>query len=320
MPQQIYTQFTLSEEYQGKRLDVALACLLPDYSRAQIQTWIKHNQIQINHQPAKNRTIVRHLDRITIHAELPLKALDKAQPLPLDIVHEDDQLLVVNKPANLVVHPGAGQSDQTLVNALLYYHPPLAQLPRAGLVHRLDKNTSGLLLIAKTPITYHHLQHAMQHKAIARHYQAIVVGQVISGGTIDAPIGRHAKHRLKMAVTPLGKPAITHFRVEERFYGYTHLHVELDTGRTHQIRVHLAHLNYPVVGDPTYQYRYIQPKGLDPQIQQCIGAFKRQALHAKYLSFIHPTSQLPLHLQAPPPADMVHLLSMLRQTPYDPTS
>ena len=259
------------------------------------------------------REKVRGGESIEIDAIIEVKENWSAQPIQLDIVCEDNDLIIVNKPAGLVTHPGAGNHDNTLVNALLHYDPQLNTIPRAGLIHRLDKDTSGLLVIAKNLETHHALVQAMQQRDIKREYSAIVTGVMISGATIEAPIGRHPTHRTKMSVIPSGKPAITHYRIIKKYRAHTHLRVILETGRTHQIRVHLAHVNYPIVGDPTYGNKRALPGKISEHLRTTLRQFKRQALHAQKLELIHPKTQTTLQWEVPPPADMQNLLLALAE-------
>jgi len=233
------------------------------------------------------------------------------QDIPLNIIHEDEALLVINKPAGLVVHPAPGNPDRTLVNALLHYCPALAELPRAGIIHRIDKDTTGLMVVAKTLTAHTQLVQQLQAREIKREYLALVKGEMISGSSIDQPIGRHPSQRTKMAVVGKGKPAITHYRIKQRFGHYTLLHVQLETGRTHQIRVHLAYIHHPIVGDPTYGGRLQFPKDISEDLQQTLTHFKRQALHAWRLTLDHPVSKQQLSFQAEPPADFVKLIDQL---------
>jgi 23S rRNA pseudouridine1911/1915/1917 synthase len=235
-----------------------------------------------------------------------------AQDIPLAVAHEDEAVLVVNKPPGLVVHPGAGNPAGTLLNSLLHHAPALRDMPRAGIVHRLDKDTSGLLVIAKTLPAHTALVRQLAKHQVTREYLALVHGGIVAGGSIETAMGRHPRDRQRMAVLPEGKPAITHYRVEERLGPYTLLRVSLETGRTHQIRVHMAHLRHPIVGDATYGGRSRLPKGVDESVRQAIGGFSRQALHAQRLAFIHPVSRKPLVCDAPIPEDMARLLTLLR--------
>jgi 23S rRNA pseudouridine1911/1915/1917 synthase len=226
-------------------------------------------------------------------------------------------VLVVDKPVGLVVHPGAGNPDHTLQNALLGFDPALARLPRAGIVHRLDKDTSGLLVVARTPEAHTSLIRQLMARSVTREYLAVCVGVMTSGGTVAEPIGRHRSDRLRMAVRQDGRPAVTHYRVLERYRAHTHLSVKLETGRTHQIRLHLSHLRYPIAGDPVYGGRFALPKGATLQLRETLRAFKRQALHAASLTFEHPRSAKRLIVQSPPPQDYALLLAALREDACD---
>lgn len=297
----------------NKRLDQVVANLLPDYSRTVIQTWIENNLILVNGQLAKTKTKVKENDDIEVDIqENPLLEW-VAQDIPLNVIHEDDDILVINKPVGLVVHPGAGNSDQTLLNALLHHAPSLRQLPRAGILHRLDKDTSGILIIAKTASALKSLQHQLKKRTMGREYQAIVQGSLISGGTVDAPIGRHLMERKKMAVNEGGKPAVTHYRILEKYRAHTRLTVKLETGRTHQIRVHMLHIHHPVVGDKTYQMSAKLPKGMSDELKSALRLIKRQALHAYALEIVHPQTNESMRFEAPLPDDILLLIDALQK-------
>lgn len=300
------------EEHTG-RLDQTLAKLLPQYSRTQISAWIKAGQVKVDNNLAKAKLRLKGGEQVEI--EVPPRPLlvCEAQAIPLDIVYEDEALIVINKPQGLIVHPGAGCKDFTLLNALLYHAPDLRALPRAGIVHRLDKDTTGLLVVAKTPHALRSLTSQLKKRTVLREYQAIVQGSIVSGGSIDAPIGRHPIQRKRMAVVETGKPALTHYRVLERFRAHTFLKLQLKTGRTHQIRVHLAHLHYPVVGDKTYGKRVLLPKGASLQLQTALRQMNRQALHARVLGFIHPDSGQYVQWESDLPEDMQQVLLALRE-------
>lgn len=301
------------------RLDVALSQLFTDYSRSQLQTWIENGCVKINdHIITKNRHRVTAGDSVALSAELAEQGEWHAQAIPLNVVYEDETVIVINKPIGLVVHPGAGNPEHTLVNALLHHAPSLSLIPRAGIIHRLDKDTSGLLVVAKTLAAHHALIKQMQAREIEREYRAIVHGYIISGGTIDLPMGRHPTQRTKMAVVQHGgKSAVTHYRVLEHFREHTLLSVKLETGRTHQIRVHFSHYNYPLVGDPAYgkrgQYQYPE---LSAAAQAALNGFKHQALHAYKLSLVHPTTHQKMEWRAPIPADMQQLIEALREDTF----
>jgi 23S rRNA pseudouridine1911/1915/1917 synthase len=311
MSEKIHLIKYIPSEFSGKRLDQALALLFPEHSRARLQSWIKANQVQVNGVFLRGKDKIQGGELIEINAEIAVTETWQAQALPLQVVYEDEYLLVINKPMGLVVHPAIGNPDKTLLNALLHHCPTLATLPRAGIIHRLDKDTSGLLVIAKTLQTHTYLVNELQSRHIHREYETIVNGVMTAGGTVDAPIGRHPTHRTKMAVTNNGKPALTHYRVLKKFRAHTHVHVQLETGRTHQIRVHMAHIHYPIVGDAAYGGRVYLPKQATPQLSEILQHFKRQALHAKQLTLVHPSSQEILKFIAPLPSDMQNLLDEL---------
>jgi 23S rRNA pseudouridine1911/1915/1917 synthase len=306
------TEISVPVALQGQRIDVVLAQLFPDFSRAKLTQWLKSGAIKINDCSPKPKDKVCGFERITLTIPTICHPNDdEPENMPLDIVFEDAHLLVINKPAGLIVHPGAGNPKHTLVNALLYHDASLAALPRAGIVHRLDKDTTGLLLIAKTLPVYTNLVRQMQTRAIQRHYITLVRGHVIGGKTIETCFGRDPHNRLKMAVCANGKEAVTRFTIRQHYHYFTLLDVALMTGRTHQIRVHMTHINHPVVGDKTYhkQIRYITP--IPETIRPLLQAFKRQALHAHSLSFLHPVTDAPLTLTAPLPDDFASLLTAM---------
>jgi 23S rRNA pseudouridine1911/1915/1917 synthase len=305
---------SIPSESSGERLDQALAKLFPQYSRSQLQTWIRNGFVSINGQTIDQvRLKVSFGQVIDIHAPLVASERWEAQPIPLEIIFEDESLLIINKPAGLVVHPGAGTPDNTLINALLHYSPTLSTLPRAGIIHRLDKDTSGLLVIARTLTAHHALIKQMKARQIEREYEAIVKGLLIAGGTIEANIGRHPTHRTRMAVVESGREAITHYRVIERFRAHTHLRIQLETGRTHQIRVHLTHIHHPIVGDPVYGHHVGIPTKLSEKLKIALQNFKRQALHAANLRLTHPVNGQWMEWHAPLPKDFVELLKLLRE-------
>jgi len=297
----------------GMRLDQALTRLLTDYSRTEIQRWIKNKEVWVEDQLPKPRARVFGGEKVIIKATLKPVLHWEAQSIPLNILYEDEALIIINKPAGMVVHPAAGAKENTLLNALLYHCPSLNQLPRAGIIHRLDKDTSGLLIIAKTPSSFKHLSHQLKKHSISRIYQAIVKSVLISGGTIDQPIARHPLQRKRMTVLETGKPAVTHYRIIEKYRDFTRVKVELETGRTHQIRVHFAFILHPLLGDQTYAGRLSLPKGASPSLVQMLRQFKRQALHASELKFTHPVTHKPLAFEAPLPADMQELIEVLKK-------
>jgi 23S rRNA pseudouridine1911/1915/1917 synthase len=301
----------------GLRLDQALAAALPQYSRARLQRWIRQGAVRLGGKAARARDRVRGGEQIVLEAQFAADDTVGAEKLPLDMVYEDRELLVLNKPAGLVVHPGAGNRAHTLQNALLAHDLALARVPRAGLVHRLDKETSGLLIVARTPEVHTRLVAQLAAREIGREYLALVVGQPTGGARIDQPIGRHRSLRTRMAVRGDGREAVTNFRIEERFRMHTLLRVRLETGRTHQIRVHLAHVGLPVVGDPAYGGRQGRVAGDAATLNTLLHEFQRQALHAQRLTLTHPGSGRELVFDAPLPADFEALLAALRQDARD---
>jgi 23S rRNA pseudouridine1911/1915/1917 synthase len=307
------TQISLSanvpEELSGKRLDQIAANLFPDYSRARLQSWIKQGQLLVNGEQLRPRDKLAAGDSLVIAAELEPAADWDAEVLPLNIVFEDAHLLIINKAAGTVVHPAAGNHSGTLLNGLLHHCPALQELPRAGIVHRLDKDTTGLMVVAKTLKSHTHLVNLLQARDISREYEAIVQGKLTGGGTVDEPIGRHPVNRKKQAVSDSGKPAVTHYRIAKRFRAHTHVQVKLETGRTHQIRVHMAHINHPLVGDPVYGGRFQIPAACPPSLADALRGFRRQALHAARLSFTHPASGELMAWEAELPSDMQTLLA-----------
>lgn len=296
---------------QGRRLDRVLAERWADYSRSRISAWIRDGKVRVDGSVVKPRHAVSFGERVVLEAELTDHP-NNPQPeaIALDILVDDPELIIINKPAGLVVHPGSGNPDGTLVNALLHFDPGLAPLPRAGLIHRLDKDTSGCLVIARSLRSHRFLVDAMKQRLIKRHYQALVWGELIAGGTVDQPIGRHPVDRRKQVVRPDGRRAVTHYRISRRLSGATLLDVELETGRTHQIRVHMAHLRHPIVGDPVYGQRGA-PGGLSEQQRAAWLSFDRQALHAARLNLPHPISGQPVSAEAPLPDDFAQLVDCL---------
>lgn len=297
----------------GLRLDQALAEMFPEHSRSRLATWVKNGDVLVDGQACKPRTAVATDALVEIDVELPAEAREEPAEIEFDVCHEDAQLIVVNKPVGLVVHPGAGNRDGTLVNGLLYRYPELAALPRAGLVHRIDKDTSGLLLVARTLEAHTALVRSMADREIKRSYRAVCHGVLTGGGTVDAPIDRHPRDRLRMAVRDNGREAITHYRVVERLQAATIVDVSLETGRTHQIRVHFAHLRHPLIGDSLYGGRRRIPAGGNEALNAVVTGFPRQALHAQSLSFTHPSNGELVNLSAPLAGDMVKLEVQLRE-------
>jgi 23S rRNA pseudouridine1911/1915/1917 synthase len=298
-------------EQAGQRLDQALAALLPDYSRSRLKTWIESGEVQVDGEPRRPRDKVFGGETVSIGAALPEDTAVIAQQIPLVIAHEDRHVFVINKPAGLVVHPGAGNADQTLQNALLALDAKLAALPRAGIIHRLDKETSGLLIVARTLPAHTALVRMLEQREIHRGYEAICRGVMTAGGTVDAPIDRHPTDRVRMAVRQGGRDSVTHYRVIKRFRAHTHVRVQLETGRTHQIRVHLSHAGFPIVGDRVYGGRLALPRGASAELTAALRAFPRQALHAARLEFAHPVTGKAVACAAPPPDDMRELLRVL---------
>jgi len=309
--QTLEISLTIPAGQAGQRLDQALATLLPEYSRSRLKAWIDSGEIRVDGAIARPRDKVFGGEAVALRAVLPEESRAAPQPIPLVLVHEDKHLFVIDKPAGLVVHPGAGNADGTLQNALLSLDPKLAALPRAGIVHRLDKDTSGLLVVARTLPAHTALVRMLGEREVHREYEAICRGVMTAGGTIDAPIDRHPTDRVRMAVREGGRDAVTHYRVIKRFRANTHVRVQLETGRTHQIRVHLAHSGFPIVGDRVYGGRLTLPKGASEELRQALRDFPRQALHAARLQFAHPVSGKPVECASALPADMVGLLALL---------
>ncbi|HBP40682.1 MAG: 23S rRNA pseudouridine(1911/1915/1917) synthase RluD [Vreelandella alkaliphila] len=297
----------------GARLDQAAAELFSDYSRERLKAWINAGELTVDGAKVKPKAKLHGHEILALKATIEDDTRFEPQDIPLDIVYEDDAVMVINKAAGMVVHPAAGNPDGTLLNALLHHHPALAEVPRAGIVHRLDKDTTGLMMVAKTLPAQTTLVEQLQARSVSRQYDAVVIGKPVSGSTIDAPIGRHPKDRKRQAVTASGKPAVTHFRVVERFRAHTHVRCQLETGRTHQIRVHMAHARYPLIGDPLYSGRAKLPPGAAAPLKEILREFPRQALHARKLSFVHPVSGETLTFHADLPDDLLMLLDYLRE-------
>jgi len=304
----------IPEQFAGQRLDAALATLFPDYSRSRLQQWIRDGQVLLDGEVVKPRTKLAGNERLELNIQLQSEP-DEFQPqdIPLDIVYQDEDIIVLNKPAGLVVHPAAGHADGTLVNALLFFDAGLSHVPRAGIVHRLDKDTTGLMVVARNLSAHKHLVDELQQRTVKREYQAIVQGVITAGGAIDAPVGRHSRDRVRMCVRDDGRPAMTHYRVITRFREHTRVQLKLESGRTHQIRVHMQHIRHPIIGDPVYGGRQRIPPQAGQDLIDCLRAFKRQALHAFRLSLAHPRSGKQLSWKSPLPEDMLHLVAALEQ-------
>jgi len=306
----------IPERMTGQRLDVALSEMLPDYSRSKITAWIKSGEALINHKPFKPKDKVNGSEMVELTISQKQNNDWVGEDIPLNVIFEDDDIIVLNKAVGLVTHPGAGNWSGTLANALLHYDPKLATLDRAGIVHRLDKNTSGLMVVSRNEKSQKYLVEQLQKHSVSREYSAIVYGHMVAGGTIDEPIGRDTKDRVKQAVSSHGKEAVTHYRVIDRYQNHTHIKAILETGRTHQIRVHLSHIGYPLMGDPMYGGKVRFPKKADVILKEAIVNFKRQALHARKLTLTHPISGELMSWKAPLPEDMLALLDVL--SAYDP--
>ncbi len=311
MASQISLKAEVTEQLSGKRLDQIAAKLFPEYSRARLQSWIRDGVLLVNNKQLRPRDCLETGDCLIVDAQLESAESWVAEQLPLDIVFEDEHLLVINKATDLVVHPAAGHSQGTLLNGLLHYLPEQNELPRAGIVHRLDKDTTGLMVVAKTLISHAALVNQLQAREVSREYEAVVRGVLTGGGTVDRPLGRHPLNRKKRAVVEKGQEAVSHYRVINRFRCHTHVQVNLETGRTHQIRVHMAHLNHALVGDPLYGGRFQLPAACSNELGTCLRHFKRQALHARRLALIHPASGELVSWKADIPADMQGLIRQL---------
>ena len=297
----------------GRRFDAVIAELFPEHSRSRLAGWIKAGQARLDGREARPRDPVRGGELVTVEAEIGIATDAPAEDIALDVLYEDADVIVLDKPAGLVVHPGAGNPAGTLVNALLHRDPSLSALPRAGIVHRLDKDTSGVMVVARTLQAHTALVDQLSARQVHRQYLAVVVGALVSGGTANAPIDRHPRDRLRMAVREDGKEAVTHFRLRERFRAHTLLECRLETGRTHQIRVHMAHLKHPIVGDPLYGGSLRLPRGATDGLVAALRGFRRQALHAETLEFLHPVTGEPVRTSAPVPEDLRQLLGALRE-------
>ncbi len=305
---------TIPADSTGLRIDQALARLFPEFSRARLQEWIRQGLVDLEGRSPRARDRVRGGERVVLRPRLEPRGEDAPEAIPLELIHEDPHLLVINKPPGLVVHPGAGNRRGTLLNALLHLAPGLECLPRAGIVHRLDKDTSGVMVVARTLTAHTRLVAQLQARSMGREYLALVQGALVAGGTVEGDLGRHPVQRTRMAVVRGGRPAVTHYRIERRYRDHTLLRVSLETGRTHQIRVHMAHIRHPVVGDPVYGGRLRLAAGAPDPLHRALRAFRRQALHAERLTLAHPHGGQTMSWRAPPPRDMQDLLSALEET------
>ena len=303
---------TVPDSAAGRRFDAVLAELFPDYSRSRLSGWIKSGDARLDGEQVRPRDPVRGGEAVSLRVVQDVQTHSEPEDIALDVLYEDAHVIVIDKPAGLVVHPGAGNPTGTLVNALLHRDPALNALPRAGIVHRLDKDTSGVMVVARTLPAHTALVEQLSARAVHRQYLAVVVGALVSGGTANLPIDRHPRDRIRMAVREDGRDAVTHYRLRERFRAHTLLECRLETGRTHQIRVHMQHLKHPIIGDPLYGGPLKLPKGATPELVETLRGFKRQALHAETLEFAHPVGGEPVRCSAPMPADMQALVAVLR--------
>ena len=303
----------LTEEYAGKRLDVVLAEIFPEYSRSRLKIWIEQGQVLVNGEAAKPKLKMSGDEELQLSVQsIESEESCEAEDIPLNIVYQDESIIVINKAADFVVHPAAGHYSGTVQNALLHHDASLAEIPRAGIVHRLDKDTTGLMVVARNLSSHKYLVDQIQKHEVTREYQAVVYGVMTGGGVVDQPIGRHPRDRIKMAVRENGREAVTHYRLLKRFREHSHIKVQLETGRTHQIRVHMSYLHHPIVGDPVYAGRHRVPAGAQQELLDYLQAFKRQALHAWRLSFVHPESGEDVTFEAPLPDDMQQLITLLQ--------
>ena len=312
MSNEISQRIEVPFELGNKRLDQVAAQLFPEYSRSRLQQWIKDGQLTVDGKVLRGRDKLTGGEVLALETELEAEGEWLPEAMDLDIVYEDDHILVLNKPTDLVVHPAAGNHTGTLLNGLLHHCPDLIKIPRAGIVHRLDKDTTGLMVVAKSLQAQAGLVAQLQDRTMGREYEAVVQGHMTGGGKVDEPIGRHGTQRTKMAVSPMGKEAVTHYRVLKKFPTHTHIRLKLETGRTHQIRVHMSHIGYALVGDATYAGRTRLTKGIGSQLRSVLQAFPRQALHAKALQLLHPVEQEWMEWEVDLPEDMIDLLAALK--------
>ena len=303
----------LSPSDAGLRIDVVIAKMFPEFSRTHIQKWIKGGYLKLNGKKTKPKFIIEGKEVVSIEVQEEELSSDKPEDIKLNILWEDKDILIINKPPNLVVHPGAGNKHGTLVNGLLHYDKDLSYLPRAGIVHRLDKNTSGVMIVTKNEHSYLHLIKQFKERAVSREYLAIVIGELISGGIVDKPLGRHPRYRTKQAVLKGGKEAITHFTIADKFKGHSLLKISLKTGRTHQIRVHLSYIGFPIIGDSTYGGRSKFAPNISQSLRESIKIFKRQALHASSVKFTHPRNNKKINVDSELPKDMTKLIKSLKR-------
>ena len=313
MSEPIQRTLTIPAEHAGQRLDQVLAELLSDFSRTRIKEWIEAGQVLVDGEKLRPKDKVLGGEQVRVAAVVEESGAVEAEQIELNVVHQDRHIFVLDKPAGLVVHPGAGNAAGTLQNALLHLDPKLAQVPRAGIVHRLDKDTSGLMVVARTLAAHTALVRAIEAREVEREYEAVCTGVMTGGGVVDAPIGRHPVDRVRMSIREDGREAVTHYRVLKRFRAHTHVRLKLESGRTHQIRVHMAHLKHPIVGDPLYGGPLKLPKGATQELIEALRGFRRQALHAETLEFVHPVSGEPVRVTAPVPGDMRELLRVLHE-------
>jgi 23S rRNA pseudouridine1911/1915/1917 synthase len=314
MHQDVNLKARVPGDMAGDRLDQIAAHLFPDYSRSRLQQWIKSGELTVDENRKKAKDKLYGGELLEVKARLVVLDEHEPQQVDFELVHEDDHLLVVNKPVGLVTHPAPGNRDRTLLNGLLYRFPELELIPRAGIVHRLDKDTSGLMVVARTLASQNHLVNQLQLRSVTRLYEAIVYGVILHSSTIEQPIGRHPANRKKMAIRPDGKEAITHYRVIRAYRQHTHLEIKLETGRTHQIRVHMASLRHPLVGDPAYGGTVRIPSKGSAQLKALVSAFGRQALHARQLVLDHPYSGERVSWKTELPEDMRALIDALDES------
>ena len=305
-------QFQLDESFLGQRIDQVAAIVWSDFSREKLKQWLKEGHLLVNGNTVKPKYKCEGHELLTLETELEVQTASQPEDIPLNIVYEDNDIIVINKPVGMVVHPGAGNHTGTLVNALLHHYPKSAELTRAGLVHRIDKDTSGLLVVAKNLESQFSLSKQLARKSVYRVYDLVVYGNMIAGGTIDEPIKRHPVDRVKMAILPGGRDAVTHYNVKERFQHFTRVQARLETGRTHQIRVHFSYIGFGLVGDPVYMSRVRVPAGASELLSDTLRGFKRQALHAAKLGLIHPRTGEEMMFEAPWSEDFAELVNVLR--------